>query len=101
MDEPSSDLTVKRSARLVILDREGRMLLFRYHDEHRPPFWATPGGRLESGETYLAAAARELREETGFHASVGPLLKTRDEVFPVAWSGIDRYIEHYFLVETA
>jgi 8-oxo-dGTP diphosphatase len=100
-DEPLSDVTVKRSARLVILDREGRLLLFRYHDQRRPPFWATAGGRLEPGETYLAAAARELHEETGFHASVGRLLKTRDEVFPVARSGTARYIEHYFLVETA
>jgi len=89
---------VQRSARLVIVDPDGRMLLFRYHDEHRAPFWSTPGGRLAEGESYVAAAARELREETGFSAEIGPLLHTRDEVYAVARDTPARWMEQYFLV---
>jgi ADP-ribose pyrophosphatase YjhB (NUDIX family) len=96
----SSEVPIARSARLLIIDRDQRLLLFRYHDEHRPPFWATAGGKLEPGESYEAAAARELREETGFAASIGRLLRTNEGVFPVAGMGPKRWIEHYFLVET-
>jgi len=93
------ELPIARSARLLVIDCEQRLLLFRYHDGHRPPFWATAGGRLEPGESYEAAAARELREETGFAAPIGRLLRTRDQVFTVAQSVPTRWIEHYYLVE--
>lgn len=82
----------------MIVSPAGRLLLFRYHDEHRAPFWSTVGGRLLEGEAYREAAARELREETGFDAEVGPPLRVRDEVYAVARGGPARWIEHYFLV---
>ena len=95
------DVPVSRSARMIILDSDHRLLLFQYHDEHRPPFWSTVGGRLLPGEDYLTAARRELLEETGFAAPIGRLLRTRDEVFQVAGSVPTRWIEQYFLVESA
>src|SRR5688500_15569708 len=61
-----AELDLRRSARLIILDPRGRLLLFRYHDEHKPPFWSTAGGELQDGEDYRAAVQRELLEETGF-----------------------------------
>ena len=91
-------MNLVRSARLIIVDEADRLLLFRYHDEHRPPFWSTAGGQLQGDEDYRAAAARELREETGFDAQIDRFLRVRDEVYAVANREPERWIEHYFLV---
>jgi 8-oxo-dGTP pyrophosphatase MutT (NUDIX family) len=60
------------SARTVVLDEEGRVLLFRIVDplDDKPPVWITPGGGIETGETMSQAASRELKEETGLAASL-------------------------------
>lgn len=92
------ELTTRRSSRLFIVDGSGRLLLFQYHDEHQAPFWATAGGELVSGESYLDAARRELAEETGFDADVGPVIREREEIYAVARSTPARWVEKYFFV---
>ncbi len=60
-------LRLRRAGRVIVLDPEDRVLLFRYDDG--PPngrHWCTPGGGLNDGEDYLAGARRELAEETGW-----------------------------------
>ena len=60
-------LPVRLAARVILLDPDDRVLLMRYDDA--PPegrHWATPGGGLDPGEEYPAAALRELAEETGW-----------------------------------
>jgi ADP-ribose pyrophosphatase YjhB (NUDIX family) len=58
---------LRRAGRVIVLDPEDRVLLFRYDDG--PPngsHWCTPGGGLNDGEGYLEGARRELAEETGW-----------------------------------
>jgi 8-oxo-dGTP diphosphatase len=50
-----------------IVVRDGRVLLV-----HRPKYddWAFPKGKLERGETWEAAALREVEEETGLRCEL-------------------------------
>ncbi|WP_307128777.1 NUDIX hydrolase [Streptomyces sp. B1I3] len=53
---------------VVVQDGEGRILLGR----HRDGTWELPGGKIDpTHESVAAAAARELREETGLRVSEG------------------------------
>jgi 8-oxo-dGTP pyrophosphatase MutT (NUDIX family) len=66
------------AARILLVDREGRALLFRFAPgDDRAPFWCTPGGALDPGESHQAAARRELFEETGIRADPGPEIAQR------------------------
>jgi 8-oxo-dGTP diphosphatase len=69
------------AARILLLDRAGRILMFRFDPADRPPFWCTPGGALDPGESHDAAARRELLEETGIDADPGPQVAQRTAEF--------------------
>jgi 8-oxo-dGTP pyrophosphatase MutT (NUDIX family) len=58
--------------RLVVLDMDGRVLLFHTRDSTDPSLgtcWELPGGGIEPHESHVDAAVRELREETGIAAT--------------------------------
>lgn len=50
--------------------RDGSVLLARRGKRLGQGLWSLPGGKLEGGETPLAAAHRELLEETGITADL-------------------------------
>lgn len=66
------------TARILLVDGGGRVLLFRFTPADRPPFWVTPGGALDPGERYEDAARRELMEEVGLDRDCGPQVAHRE-----------------------
>ena len=86
------------AARILLLDRQGRVLLFRFDPPDRPPFWCTPGGAVEAGESFADAARRELLEECGIATDCGPELFRRQVEFVTLEQVAVEADERYFLV---
>ncbi|MBN8815456.1 MAG: NUDIX domain-containing protein [Sphingomonas sp.] len=93
--------TPRPAARILLVDGEDRVLLFRFTPEDgRPPFWCTVGGAVDPGESYEEAARRELHEETGIVADPGPEIFRREVDF-LTIEGVEVTAdERYFLVRT-
>ncbi|WGT51667.1 NUDIX hydrolase [Thioclava nitratireducens] len=53
---------------LAVVIRDGQALLVQRANPPDAGLWGFPGGKVELGETLLAAAERELLEETGVQA---------------------------------
>jgi len=90
------------SSRLLIIDRDNRVLLFRFMFKRGPlagqDYWATPGGALEPGESFADAARRELFEETGLRDAVSQQVAEREFAFHLHDGEYVMAEEHFFLV---
>jgi ADP-ribose pyrophosphatase YjhB (NUDIX family) len=66
----------------------GLLLLVKRGTDPGKGLWSLPGGRVESGESVVAAVVREFKEETGLEAVCGSL---------VGW--VERMgVDHHFVV---
>lgn len=66
---------------LVGFDDDGRILMLN-HVFHPVARWGVPGGWLNRGESPAECALRELREETGLTAKLGPVVHVSHERIP-------------------
>ncbi len=58
----------------ALIRRQGKVLVGqRPQGSSLPGAWEFPGGKIELGESPEAALTRELREELGVEAEIGPL----------------------------
>jgi ADP-ribose pyrophosphatase YjhB (NUDIX family) len=63
-----------------VIVQDGRVLLVKRRYEPLAGRWSLPGGTLELGETLEAGLAREMREETGLHVDIGPVIEVFDRI---------------------
>jgi ADP-ribose pyrophosphatase YjhB (NUDIX family) len=78
---------------VLLLDGDQVLLVQRA----KPPAvgrWTVPGGKVELGETLEEAALRELGEETGLNATLGPVVEILDRVV----RGDDGAIEYHYVI---
>ncbi len=67
----------------AVIERDGRILIGqrRKTDSHGLK-WEFPGGKVERGESPSAALARELEEELGIQARIGPEIVRYSHEYP-------------------
>jgi 8-oxo-dGTP diphosphatase len=62
---------------VIVFDDQRRVLLMKRRDHQN---WEPPGGVLKVGESPQDGARREILEETGVEAEVGPLVGVYDNM---------------------
>jgi len=101
MSTPSTEPKAKARAavRAILITPQAEVLLMRIREPGSGDcFWITPGGGIESDESFEACLRRELQEELGLSQfEVGPLVWLRRHTFK--WDGRRvRQSERYHVV---
>lgn len=84
-DAPVEQVSARRAAGVVLIDRRGALLL-QLRDDRTPVShdqWSIVGGAIDADEDPESAARRELLEETGLSVD-GPLLVVAEGVYPAS-----------------
>lgn len=80
-------------AAVVVVARDDRVLMVRRANQPGYGLWSVPGGYVDRGEVVEAAAAREVREETGLVVAIGGLLglfsQAGNPVIVAAFAGVE------------
>ena len=79
---------------LAVVIRDGKALLVQRANPPDAGLWGFPGGKIERGEALMAAAERELREETGILATARHVL----EVLDALDTAPDGSLRHHFIL---
>jgi len=67
----------------AVMERDGRILACRRRtDQVHAGKWEFPGGKVEPGEEIADALRRELREELGIEARIGPEITRYEYAYP-------------------
>lgn len=83
---------LKRTGTVQIIATARDKVLISFESQpDKPNFYTLFGGRMEEGEDPLAAAQREMMEETGMEAKDWELLKVYDPISKMDWK------LHYFI----
>lgn len=90
----------RTAARVLLLDPEDRVLLVAHRPAPGTRVWTAPGGGLRPDEDHADAARRELQEELGLAADVGPWIWTRHVTFRFAGVWLEQH-ERWYLARTA
>ncbi len=76
----ADDRSTPVAAAIAVVVRGERLLLVRRSHKPDAGRWGFPGGKIEAGETIVAAALRELAEETGVAADPVAVLTAVDVI---------------------
>lgn len=80
----------------IVCFRGEDVLMIRRGKPPREGAWSLPGGRQKLGETVRDCALRELHQETGVEAEIGPLVDVVDSLTRDGDGGLEY---HYTLVD--
>jgi ADP-ribose pyrophosphatase YjhB (NUDIX family) len=81
---------------VAVFNAAGQVLLVQRGRPPRAGQWGLPGGLLDLGERLTAAAAREVREETGIEIAVGELVAAYE---PLVRDAEGRIEYHYVVLD--
>jgi 8-oxo-dGTP diphosphatase len=65
----------------AIIEREGRILIGKRKAGRFAGRWEFPGGKVEPGETSESCLKRELQEELGIEARIGPMVLSTEYTY--------------------
>ena len=91
------------ASRILLISDSRRLLLFKIHYDSGvlagKSYWATPGGKLRSDESFETAAIRELHEETGIEVqSVGHCVARKEFSWQMPDGEQVIAVENYYVV---